>query len=156
MYQLRLKKERKQSVNLIKKLNRKIGTPRLSSEQPIGKAVEDDKTDSIGLQNKVMAYMEEEQRYLDSDFSLKPLAQEMQMTLREIEEKYQYLTGEPISEMRIRLRLKYACEQLENTDKKMEVIAEEAGFGSVRTFYRQFKTEYNMTPNVFRQVSKNE
>ena len=156
MYQLRLKKERKQSVNLVKKLNRKIGTPRLSSEQPIGKAVEDDKTDSIGLQNKVMAYMEEEQRYLDSDFSLKPLAQEMQMTLREIEEKYQYLTGEPISEMRIRLRLKYACEQLENTDKKMEVIAEEAGFGSVRTFYRQFKTEYNMTPNVFRQVSKNE
>ena len=156
MYQLKLKKERKQSVNLVKKLNRKIGTPRLSSEQPIGKAVEDDKTDSIGLQNKVMAYMEEEQRYLDSDFSLKPLAQEMQMTLREIEEKYQYLTGEPISEMRIRLRLKYACEQLENTDKKMEVIAEEAGFGSVRTFYRQFKTEYNMTPNVFRQVSKNE
>ena len=143
-------------MNLVKKLNRKIGTPRLSSEQPIGKAVEDDKTDSIGLQNKVMAYMEEEQRYLDSDFSLKPLAQEMQMTLREIEEKYQYLTGEPISEMRIRLRLKYACEQLENTDKKMEVIAEEAGFGSVRTFYRQFKTEYNMTPNVFRQVSKNE
>ncbi len=103
-----------------------------------------------------MAYMEEEQRYLDSDFSLKPLAQEMQMTLREIEDKYQYLTGEPISEMRMRLRLKYACEQLENTDKKMEVIAEEAGFGSVRTFYRQFKAEYNMTPNVFRQVSKNE
>ena len=109
-----------------------------------------------GLQQLVFKYMEEENRYLDIDFSITPLATEMKMTPTELETKYQEATGEPFSNLLTRMRLRHACDLLENTDKKLEVIAEESGFGSSRTFFRQFKSEYNMTPNVYRQLSKTE
>jgi transcriptional regulator GlxA family with amidase domain len=52
------------------------------------------------------------------------------------------------------MRLSYASKLLETTNKKLEVVAEESGFGSSRTFYRQFKAEYDMTPNVYRNLVK--
>ena len=108
------------------------------------------------VQQQVFDYMVEDDRYLNIDFSLTPLADEMNMSLSELEMEYQKISGEPLNSLLTRMRLKHACDLLENTDKKLEVIAQESGFGSSRTFFRQFKSEYNMTPNVYRQLSKTE
>ena len=108
------------------------------------------------MQQQVYEYLEEDNRFLNIDLSIEPLANEMNMTLEELEAKYQEAVGETVNALLTRMRLRYACDLLENTDKKLEVIAEESGFGSSRTFFRQFKSEYNMTPNVYRQLSHTE
>lgn len=48
------------------------------------------------------------------------------------------------------LRLDEAIELLETTELSIEIISERAGFGSVRTFQRQFHTKYNQTPKDYR------
>jgi AraC-like DNA-binding protein len=50
------------------------------------------------------------------------------------------------------LRLKDAITLLEQTDLPMETISERAGFGTVRTFQRQFKTKYDMSPYDYRKL----
>lgn len=51
------------------------------------------------------------------------------------------------------LRLQESIKLLETSDKKsMEIIAEMSGFGSVRSFYRQFKSKYKMLPSEYRRL----
>lgn len=52
------------------------------------------------------------------------------------------------------LRLKDAVTLLEDSDLTIEQISEKAGFGSVRTFQRQFQTKYNMSPKEYRKAAK--
>ncbi len=54
------------------------------------------------------------------------------------------------------LRLKEALILLEKTDLSMEEISEKAGFGTSRTFYRQFQEKYNMSPTAYKKFSKEE
>ncbi|MBO7661443.1 MAG: helix-turn-helix transcriptional regulator, partial [Bacteroidaceae bacterium] len=62
--------------------------------------------------------------------------------------------GISLSDALLDYRLHHACELLENTDYILEVVAEESGFGSSRTFYRQFRNPYNLTPNAYRTMSQ--
>ena len=149
-YQHKVNKNRKQSFHLLKKLNSQIKVHR----QPTVTTVDGQQTEKV--QQLIYEYMEEDDRYLNIDFSITPLADEMKMSPNELEMEYQKAAGESITGLLTRMRLKHACDLLENTDKKLEVIAEESGFGSSRTFFRQFKSEYEMTPNVYRQLSKTE
>lgn len=50
------------------------------------------------------------------------------------------------------LRLRYACLLLETTDYVLQYIADEAGFNTLRTFYRQFKKKYKFTPTEYRRL----
>lgn len=49
------------------------------------------------------------------------------------------------------LRLSYACELLEYTDRTVTDICLEAGFDSQRTFHRVFREQYRMTPGEYRR-----
>ena len=149
-YQHKVNKNRKQSFHLLKKLNSQIKVHR----QPTVTTADGQQAEKV--QQLIYEYMEEDNRFLNIDFSITPLADEMKMSPNELEMEYQKAAGESITGLLTRMRLKHACDLLENTDKKLEVIAEESGFGSSRTFFRQFKSEYEMTPNVYRQLSKTE
>ena len=50
------------------------------------------------------------------------------------------------------LRMKDAIILLEQSDLSIEEIADTAGFGTVRTFQRQFNAKYNMSPKEYRRV----
>jgi len=50
------------------------------------------------------------------------------------------------------LRMKDALILLEQSDLSIEEIADTAGFGTVRTFQRQFSAKYNMSPKEYRGV----
>ena len=52
------------------------------------------------------------------------------------------------------LRMKDALKLLEESDLSIEIIAENVGYGSVRTFQRQFQNKYNMSPKDYRKLAK--
>lgn len=49
------------------------------------------------------------------------------------------------------LRLKDAIALLERSDLSIEAVSDKTGFGSVRTFQRQFQKKYNMSPKDYRK-----
>ncbi len=56
---------------------------------------------------------------------------------------FEYLTA---------LRLDYACKLLRSTNDTIDLIAQKSGFHSTRTFQRQFKEKYNLSPTQFRKI----
>lgn len=50
------------------------------------------------------------------------------------------------------LRLRDALTLLEKSDLTVEEVSEKVGFGTVRTFQRQFQNKYNMSPKDYRKV----
>jgi AraC-like DNA-binding protein len=54
------------------------------------------------------------------------------------------------------LRLKDAVILLEQSDFTIEEIADTSGFGTVRTFQRQFSAKYNMSPKEYRGLMVND
>lgn len=50
-----------------------------------------------------------------------------------------------------RFRLLKACRRLEETDAPIKEVAFEAGFGSLRTFLRQFERVLGETPSRYRE-----
>ena len=52
------------------------------------------------------------------------------------------------------LRINRACELLEETDKKTTEISEEVGFGSIRSFNREFLEQLGITPLKYRKKIK--
>lgn len=73
-----------------------------------------------------------------------------------ISEKYLYQflkeqTGETFASCLLRIRMEKAAALLRDTDYSNEQIAEMTGFGSVNTFYRNFKKIMGVTPNIYKK-----
>lgn len=66
---------------------------------------------------------------------------------------FQYCFGMSFSEYVNSLRLKDSITLLEESDLTIEEISERVGFGTVRTFQRQFQTKYNMSPKEYRKAA---
>ncbi|MDR1201041.1 MAG: helix-turn-helix domain-containing protein [Tannerellaceae bacterium] len=66
---------------------------------------------------------------------------------------FQYCFNIPFPEFINNLRLKDTITLLEESDLSMDEISQKAGFGSLRTFQRQFQNKYNMTPKEYRKAS---
>lgn len=67
-------------------------------------------------------------------------------------EAFQYCFGMSFPEFINGLRLKDAITLLEQSDLSIEAISEKVGFGTVRTFQRQFQTKYDMSPKDYRKL----
>ncbi len=50
------------------------------------------------------------------------------------------------------LRVDAACDLLKDNDKKIADVADEVGFGSIRTFNRIFREQMDMTPREYREL----
>jgi AraC-like DNA-binding protein len=69
-------------------------------------------------------------------------------------EAFMYCFGMSFSEYINTLRLKEAVIFLQQSDMSIENISEETGFGTVRTFQRQFQTKFGMSPKDYRNSTK--
>ncbi|MDR1624106.1 MAG: helix-turn-helix domain-containing protein [Tannerellaceae bacterium] len=69
-------------------------------------------------------------------------------------EAFTYCFGMSFPEYINTLRLKDAITLLEQSDLPIEAISEKTGFGTVRTFQRQFQAKYNMSPKDYRNSAK--
>ena len=67
---------------------------------------------------------------------------------------FMYCFGMSFTEYINSLRLKDAVTLLEQSDMSIENISEKTGFGTLRTFQRQFQTKYNMSPKNYRNSAK--
>ena len=84
------------------------------------------------------------------------------VTLDELSEKFFYSkthicrlflqnTGKSFNQTLIDMRLSRACSLLRNTDKTVEEISHEVGYGSTEYFQRLFKRKIGVTPGEFRK-----
>lgn len=76
-----------------------------------------------------------------------------------ISEKYLYQflkeqTGETFASLLLQVRMEKAKQYLQTTDYSNEQIAAMTGFGSVNTFYRNFKKLTGITPNIYKENCK--
>jgi AraC-like DNA-binding protein len=70
-------------------------------------------------------------------------------------EAFAYCFGMSFPEYINSLRLKDAVTLLQQSDLSIEAISEKTGFGTLRTFQRQFLRKYNLSPKDFRKAAKN-
>lgn len=92
--------------------------------------------------------------YRKSDNVIESVCQEMGMSQRKLNAVLQKTRGVTLSGYIRDLRLDYACRLLrEQPRKKVEAVAMESGYNTLRPFLRAFKDKYNVTPTEFRNFS---
>lgn len=116
------------------------------SDMPVAATVED-------IRDRVSAVLSHDNLYRKPDFEASWLEKPMGMSLGEINDQLDR-QHTSVADIVMELRLRYACLLLETTDYVLQYIAEEAGFNTLRTFYRQFKKKYKFTPTEYRRLSQ--
>jgi len=92
-----------------------------------------------------------EQHYLDPLFSAQHVASEFQMNAAYLSRQYHQVTQLSISDAIHRERILKACQLLAQTEKPVEVVAREAGYGNnEKYFYVLFKKWTGYTPGAYR------
>lgn len=103
------------------------------------------------IRDRVSAVLSRDNLYRQADFEASWLEKPMGMSLDEINQLLER-QHTSVADIVTELRLRYACLLLETTDYVLQYIADEAGFNTLRTFYRQFKKKYKFTPTEYRRL----
>ena len=100
--------------------------------------------------------MKERRLFLNPDIKRQDVAEIIGLGDRALHNYIKNNTGANFSQYVIGLRLSYACELLLTVSEKytIEAIALEAGFSSRPTFYRHFRAKYELSPEEFRKIAK--
>ncbi|MDR1525247.1 MAG: helix-turn-helix domain-containing protein, partial [Tannerella sp.] len=115
-----------------------------------------DDTKIDDLFDKIDRLMKERRIFADSQISRKSVAEMIGINERALFDCIKNNTEKNFSDYITFLRLNYARELLAGRNEKltMEAIADEAGFGSRASFYRLFKTNYGLSPDEFRKLTR--
>ncbi|OPY93129.1 MAG: HTH-type transcriptional activator RhaR [Syntrophaceae bacterium PtaU1.Bin231] len=62
-------------------------------------------------------------------------------------------TGLPVSALLQQIRIEQACKLLCSTDRKITQVAEDCGFGDMKSFYNCFKKTMGVTPGEYRNAA---
>ncbi|MES2264161.1 MAG: AraC family transcriptional regulator [Pseudomonadota bacterium] len=89
-----------------------------------------------------------------SQFSMKELAQQLDMPERMFSRFFRNATGNSFTDFVNRLRVNKACELLMETERYVTNICYDAGFNNVANFNRRFLELKGMTPKAFRQQAQ--
>lgn len=113
-----------------------------------------DDAEEVEIYKKIHQYVVVEKHFLDKDISINIIMDHCRVDrallnkiLRQRDEKafHGYINKH---------RVIYAAALLlDPSNKLIEVVAMEASFNNVRTFVRNFKTVYNMTPSEYRRFN---
>jgi AraC-like DNA-binding protein/quercetin dioxygenase-like cupin family protein len=93
------------------------------------------------------------QRFFEAA-DLDSVAEGLDMSRRRFTQLFREVTGETWADHLAGLRVDYARQLLEETDRSVVAIAFESGFEEVSSFYRAFKKRTGMAPNQWRQVHR--
>ena len=89
--------------------------------------------------------------HLDGDVDLHRLAEEAFLSPYHFHRVYHGMTGETVAETVRRLRLHRAAVKLISSDIAINILATEAGYGSVQAFNRAFREGYGTPPAAYRE-----
>lgn len=89
-------------------------------------------------------------RHFREPLSLDTVAKNLSISKFQLSRQFSSLFGQSFSSYVNNIRLLHASCLLEETQLSITDISEEAGFGSLRTFFRVFQKEYGVSPLAFR------
>jgi AraC family transcriptional regulator len=89
-------------------------------------------------------------RRLDSDVSLESTARRAEQSRFRFHRLFRRLTGEPLKQYTLRLRLERTAGELIATDRTISAIALTAGFASHEVFTRAFRRLFGLSPRQYR------
>ncbi|MFA6844541.1 MAG: AraC family transcriptional regulator [Sphaerochaetaceae bacterium] len=100
----------------------------------------------LSLYNVIISYIQK--NYLDKMMSVALIADDRGLSLPTLSRLFNKYNGELISDYIVRCRLTQA-KKLLHENLSLEVVADQCGFGSLRTFMRVFKNSEQMTPGQY-------
>lgn len=96
---------------------------------------------------KIFAFVEDN---FNNECSLELLSEKTGYNYSYISRFFKQTVGISFKKYLIHYRLSHACYLLENSDSSILNCALESGFDSIRTFNRNFKLQYGITPEEYR------
>ena len=106
------------------------------------------------LVSRLRDYLLQDNYFATFDINIQELILEMATNRANFFKALKTVTGKTPMEFINDLRLDEAKKLLDNTTLTIETIALECGFNTVRTFYRQFRDKYLITPAEYRNIAK--
>ncbi|MFT4198493.1 MAG: transcriptional regulator FtrA [Pseudoxanthomonas sp.] len=103
-----------------------------------------------GEPSRLARLMEWVRDNLNQEHTLKSLAERALLSQRTLQRQFLEATGLSPIDWVIRERVAYAKQLLETTDRPLQWIAEQAGFGSQESFRRHFRTLAAASPAAYR------
>ena len=107
-----------------------------------------------GHREAVERYAAELGRTFFEPTDLDGVAQGLDMSRRRFTQLFREVTGQAWADHLAGLRVDYARQLLEQTDRGVVAIAFESGFEEVSSFYRAFKKRMGMAPNQWRRAHR--
>ncbi len=108
-----------------------------------------------GEPTRLAKLMEWMRRNLREPHSLGSLAEQAALSQRTLQRQFLEATGLSPIDWLIRERVAFARELLETTDRPLQWIAEQAGFGSQESFRRHFRGQVDASPTEYRSQHRN-
>lgn len=105
-------------------------------------------SEDLELEQKLLIYLE---RHYTEDLSLEILSKEFGVSRFTLSRLFTDKLHTTFTYYVNSKRLEYACNLLLSTDLSVTQIALDAGFGSSRTFFREFHQAYHTTPREYRR-----
>ena len=106
------------------------------------------------LVSRLRDFLLKERYYAKFDIDIQELILKMSTNRTYLFEALKAVTGKTPMEFLNCLRLDEAKQLLDVSDLNVETIAFECGFSTDRTFYRQFRDRYRITPTEYRNIAK--
>ena len=106
------------------------------------------------LVSRLREYLLKDNYFTALDFDIQEIISKLATNRTSLFEAIKVVTGKSLLEFINSLRLDEAKRLLDNSELTIVTIAMECGFSTSRTFYRQFRERYRITPTEYRKMVK--
>lgn len=111
-----------------------------------------DNTEYVEIYNKIHQYVVTEKHFLDKDITINIIVRQCDVRKKSLNKILRQKEDVTFHGYINKQRVIYASNLLlDPSNKLIEVVASEASFNNTRTFVRNFKAVYNMTPSEYRR-----
>lgn len=105
-----------------------------------------------GADNRFAQLLEWVSQHLDRAHSIDSLAERAVMSRRNFTRHFRQTTGTSFKQWLLNQRLAHAQHMLESSDASIEVVAQEAGFGSALSLRQHFQANLRTSPSAYRKL----
>lgn len=125
------------------------------SEQTSLPSVEENKKEFESIYTSIIQFVVTEKHYLDKGIDISEVGKQCHINKELVNKVLNSIANMTLLDLVNSHRLEYACTLLlDNSNRTVDVVADESGFKTTRTFLRQFKSRYNMLPSEYRRSNK--
>ncbi|MEN7547412.1 two-component regulator propeller domain-containing protein [Rapidithrix thailandica] len=96
-----------------------------------------------------------EDHLCNEDFDIATMGKELGTSRTQLYRKIKEQTGKTVSEFIKEIKLKHACQLLENTELSISEVAFQSGFKSLSHFSRTFQNSYGVSPSEYASQHQN-